>query len=271
MKNIDLPVSQGTLRVHQFGNPKGQPMVILHGNHQSAALFFYLEQTQVAEYYNLFVPELPGHGQSQGFAPSDYGFDSMAKLLVQAFHQLLSNGSPVLVGHSLGGHFACQMIAHGFSPKALGLVSALPLRSIEDFGKAFIPSEVLGALFSPELTEDQMAVVARAFSQGIETYEQVFLESIRTVDPQFRAGMARLFAEPCFQNEVLTLEKSNIPVSLAIGDKDQFLHYPYYQEVVSLAAIHFAKNPLELVPQTFHFPFLSNPNWFVEFLLRCSG
>jgi len=269
MQFIELAVSQGTLWGAQFGNPKGQPLILLHGNHQVASLFNFLEHSKIADLCSIYVPDLPGHGKSQGFLADDYRFDNLAQHLISACNVLFPDTHPLLIGHSLGGHIACQMVAYGFQPKRLGLVSTLPLRSVEDFGKAFLPSDALGYLFTQALSQDQQELVAEAFTKGIPHLKPKFLESIQLVDSQFRVGMARLFSEPCFQNEVRALEESQVPVFLALGEHDQFLNFQYYNEVLKTSSIHYQTDNIELVKDSYHFPYLSHPDWFVDFLVRC--
>lgn len=266
MKIIDLPVSSATVRAYEFGSPDARPLVILHGNHQSAEPFFFLEGTDVSGTYRVCLIELPGHGHSRGFDLDEYRIDRIAENLIKMIKALYPDQSPILVGHSLGGHIACQMIAQGFIPCSLGLISSLPLDSVQAFGKAFLPSEALGALFTPDLSSEQQLLVAKAFSLGIPQLEQTFLAQLRAVDPQFRSGMAKLFSEPCFQNELAALEQARVPVSLALGDRDQFLNTQYLKQVLEPSAITKGGSFPMRIPGCYHFPQVSHPEDFARFL-----
>lgn len=79
-------ISNGTLSYNQIGT--GQPILLLHG------LFASKEQwnnimCQLSEAgYRAIAPDLPGYGNSTGFATRDYALENQVVLLHQLTNQL---------------------------------------------------------------------------------------------------------------------------------------------------------------------------------------
>lgn len=98
-----IPIGNGTLSYSQVGT--GQPILLLHG------LFASKEQwnsmmCQLAEAgYWAIAPDLPGYGNSTGFATRDYTLENQAALLHQLTNQLGIRSFDV-AGSSMGGAIA---------------------------------------------------------------------------------------------------------------------------------------------------------------------
>lgn len=97
------PISNGTLSYNQVGT--GQPILLLHG------LFASKEQwndmmCQLSEAsYRVLAPDLPGYGNSTGFATRDYALENQVALLHQLTNQL-GIRSFDMAGSSMGGAIA---------------------------------------------------------------------------------------------------------------------------------------------------------------------
>lgn len=91
------------------GNPEGEPLLLLHGfgackENWLPLLPFLLRR------YRLFLPDMPGWGQSEFRADSDYGLDAQVERLARWSESVLPE--PVhLVGSSLGGATAGLLAA----------------------------------------------------------------------------------------------------------------------------------------------------------------
>ncbi len=93
----------------QGGNPKGEPVLLLHGfgsckENWLPLLPFLLRQFQ------LFIPDLPGFGQSHFCVDKSYGFDRQVERLADWGHQALP-GPVHIVGSSMGGGIAALLAA----------------------------------------------------------------------------------------------------------------------------------------------------------------
>ncbi|MEY4515089.1 MAG: hypothetical protein RLZZ450_7211, partial [Pseudomonadota bacterium] len=138
-----------------------------------------------------------------------------------------------LVGHSLGGHSACQAAPELSGLRGLMLVSAPPIR-VTELGRIYREDPTAGALFSGELTSDQVQRFARALvSPETVPAEQVreLETTIRRTDPQFRAWLGKNVAAGRFADEVTILSQLDSPTALVYGLDDAFIHPEYYRTV----------------------------------------
>jgi len=137
------------VRVLEHGPADGEPLVFMHG--VSGILddtsFFEL----LAERHHVYVPELPGYGESSG----EELLEDMLDFTLHGWDVLVSLGlgdrRPVLVGHSMGGMLAAEMAC--LAPAAISklvLVNAYGLwleqEPIPDIF-AFLPFEFGDYLF----------------------------------------------------------------------------------------------------------------------------
>lgn len=97
------PISNGTLSYNSVGT--GQPILLLHG------LFASKEQwnsmmCQLSEAgYRAIAPDLPGYGNSTGFATRDYALENQVALLHQLTNKLGIRSFDI-AGSSMGGAIA---------------------------------------------------------------------------------------------------------------------------------------------------------------------
>lgn len=105
------------------GNPAGEPVLLLHGfgsckENWLPLLPFLLRR------YRLFLPDLPGWGQSHFSSDKNYGFDSQVARLAEWGRQVLP-GPVHIVGSSMGGGIAALLVArHPELARSLTLMNA---------------------------------------------------------------------------------------------------------------------------------------------------
>jgi pimeloyl-ACP methyl ester carboxylesterase len=114
------------VRVLDYGPEDGEPLVFLHGlaGVLDDSTFFDL----LARRHRVYVPELPGYGDSSG----EELLEDMLDFALHGWDVLLELGlsgrRPVLVGHSMGGMIAAEMAC--LAPDAIAklvLVSSMGL------------------------------------------------------------------------------------------------------------------------------------------------
>src|SRR3954468_17726390 len=112
----DLVRPEATLRYWTGGAAGGRTVVLLHGatlDHRA----WYPQVEALQERFQLVVPDLRANGESTGSFDFDAAVQDVFALLDE-----LSVGSVVLVGLSLGGNLAQEVVR-----RAPGLVSAIVL------------------------------------------------------------------------------------------------------------------------------------------------
>jgi pimeloyl-ACP methyl ester carboxylesterase len=114
LKTSKLDTTYGTIAVNYIGEPvKTQPTLLcIHGNSSSSRIFEPVyKDPRFAQHYHIVAFDLPGHGDSSN-APdpeSAYTQGGFAKAAVEVLSRL-NVPSVVVLGWSLGGHIAVEMI-----------------------------------------------------------------------------------------------------------------------------------------------------------------
>lgn len=153
MKVLTIP-GGGTFEVYVWEEGTGTPLVFLHGfeRHPGGAPFLQ----NLARDRQVIAPELPGYGDSTGFAHfrdiHDVAFFHRA-LLKSLGHTRFD-----LIGHSLGGMFAAELAA--LAPESVGsLILVDPFGMWDDQAPAPDPfgaaAEVKAALWHGERPEQE--------------------------------------------------------------------------------------------------------------------
>jgi pimeloyl-ACP methyl ester carboxylesterase len=108
MNTRSIQTSRGArVRVLDYGPAGGEPLVFLHGLNGllDDSTFFDL----LAHRHHVFVPEMPGYGESSG----EELLEDMLDFALHGWDVVVSLGlsgrRPVLVGHSMGGMLAAEM------------------------------------------------------------------------------------------------------------------------------------------------------------------
>src|ERR1700733_8131439 len=94
-------------------SPNGKlPVLFIHGNSCSKEVFRYQFESPLADEFHLIAIDLPGHGSSSdAFRPDEtYSFPGYADAAVEVL-ELMGIEKFVVVGWSLGGHIALEMMA----------------------------------------------------------------------------------------------------------------------------------------------------------------
>jgi magnesium chelatase accessory protein len=121
---LQLQVQAGALRwrVQRVGSKTGTPrLLLLHGTGSSLQSWAPC-LPGLAEHFSLLIPDLPGHGGSEGFADGQASLPRMAQALGELLAAL--DWQPELVaGHSAGAAVMVQMRLDGLLPQARGLLA----------------------------------------------------------------------------------------------------------------------------------------------------
>lgn len=97
------------VRVLRYGPGDGPKILALHGWNGKASMLHKMALALADAGFNVFVPDLPGHGASEG---KRYAFHQLGRAVTEMF---ASEGQfAALIGHSGGGLIASIALAEGF-------------------------------------------------------------------------------------------------------------------------------------------------------------
>ena len=109
--------------------PLDAPVVVMVHGYTGSKENWYLLAKRLRGEYRLFIPDLPGWGESERKPGEDYGFVAQSERL-DAFVRAISPNRPVvLLGHSMGGSIAALTAArHPRDIARVGLFAAAGVR-----------------------------------------------------------------------------------------------------------------------------------------------
>lgn len=116
--------TSGEVRWDRFGNPEGEPLVLLHGTPFSSFIWRGVARA-LAPHHLVYVWDMPGYGQSEKGPDQDLSLGAMG----QVFADLLDHWGltePLVAAHDSGGAVALRgHLVHGIPYRRLALVDAV--------------------------------------------------------------------------------------------------------------------------------------------------
>ena len=126
------------------GTPQGY-VVLLHGLSANKRIMSYIAAGFASQRLRVFVPDLPGHGRTDGpfsYERSDRCSENLVRELVA--RGLLDPERTILAGHSLGGAIALR-VAGRLPVGGVIAISPAPMRPIRGISPEMMPFHELGA------------------------------------------------------------------------------------------------------------------------------
>ena len=144
----------------EWGAPDAQPIVLLHGGHQSAHSWD-LVSLHLADRFRVLALDQRGHGDSEWSRDANYSNHEMS-LDAEAFMDALELEKPILMGHSMGGRNSLLLTKRDPS-RLRGLV-------VVDVG--------------PEISDEGRKLIS-AFVRNNEEFDDLehFVRNVREYDP----------------------------------------------------------------------------------------
>lgn len=206
-------------------------LVFIHGNHMSSASFVnQLSNVELKSKYKMLSFDLPGHGRSSDSTSpeKEYNLHFLSDLVAELLNKLEIK-EPVVIGHSLGGHIAMELIIK-YDMKGLFLVGAPPLKKPINSEECFHENVILDMLSSEESLEDKENLIATAFCSNESFLPQVKKDVLRT-DSEFRKYFMESFEKGKYSNEKALVENTSIPVFHGVGRYDNIAILEYIKEM----------------------------------------
>ena len=247
-KEKKLKTNSGYLNYFEGG--KGQTMILVHGYIAEAGNWFSVAP-ELMKRYNLVIPDMPGHGDSDPLtdklSPVDL-IDGIMKLIVEKSE----NEKVILVGHSLGGWISVLATL-----KTDGRVSALILEN-----SAGLKTDMPERLLLPKDVDSAKELLHVLFGkEAPELPDFMYKEIIRYVAQKRFINLYQGITDDYFLDR--KLKNISIPVYLIWGGEDNMFNKDY--------ALRFKKalrkGKLFILEGTGHCMHCTKPSLFIEKLL----
>lgn len=200
-------------------------VIFLHGNSHSYRTFnSYVHGDHLDNYHLIFI-DLPGHGNSGNL--DTYSVRIMGEILSE-FISKLSLKRYIIVGHSLGGHIALNMLANQTNPEGLFIYGTPPLKNPFD-PNAFLPNENSKAMFEPHPTDSEIRQYMMELNYSAETLEAHVVDYKKT-DPLVRSTLLNEVLSSDHYHEIELLKSYIGKVMFLLATEDSLINNTYIRE-----------------------------------------
>lgn len=261
------------LRVRYLTGGDGSPVVLLHGDGESAADWSWVLPA-LASTHRVYAPDLPGHGDTDK-PQSDYTPESLTHFVTELI-DAWGLDRVALVGNSMGGLIALS-------------IALEPTRRVTSL--CLVDSAGLGRFISPAITGQALPGVGEmlaqwgkrplgarqlAWTRALLFFAQPFEAPKEWLDEQ-----TRLIQLPGFMEAVIASMRSDLtygmqrillldrlpelsmPVHLIWGERDRVLPVSQAREAVR----RLSHGSLTVIPYAGHLPQVERPGEFLKALL----
>jgi len=247
----------------------GLAVLFVHGNSFSKEIFHKQFNSELASTFSCIALDLPGHGKSGNakFPKKSYTLPGYADCLLETLEEL-DITSFAVVGWSLGGHIALEMMAKSSRVKAVCLVGTPAYdKSLDDLALAFEGNPLAEIMGQRHLDNEQLGkLVELTLGKNSDTdaYEKHVESAARTDGMARETVFATALDDDCVNQKVL-VETSNRPLAIINGELDI---------IISLEHLHSCnyanlwENKIHLIPDQGHAPFWGAPEQFNNILTR---
>lgn len=248
---------------YRQSRPDGRPVILVHGNSSSSAVWEGLLSGPFGGRFRCIAPDLPGHGASPPADPEAYSLPGYSAVLA-GFAEALDAADAVIVGWSLGGHIALEAAPALHSASGFVIFGTPPVASMEALARAFLPNPAVNIGFTAEVTPDDARAYAESFlAPGSAVPPEVFVADILATDGTARAGLGASLQAGRFADEVAIAAALDRPLAVLHGEREQLVSLEYLQ---SLTSPSLWRGAVQVIEGAGHAPHVETPAAFTELL-----
>lgn len=214
-----VDTSYGRLAVRSAGSGSLPPVFCIHGNSSSRQIFKSVQMNEkITSNRRTLAIDLPGHGLSENAQDPDrtYTMPAYAKACVEVLRKLGIN-EVVLVGWSLGGHVAVEMLPLFSGIKGVVIIGSM-LVPIWDKP---LDDERTRWNMRQDLSREELTAFAKRGTGG--PYEEWMAEAAIRADPKSRRVLfTNLGCGDCSNQQKLAAE-TKVPMAVVVGTDEPHL------------------------------------------------
>lgn len=242
-------------------------VLFIHGNSCCKEVFEHQFAALDPAVYTVIAVDLPGHGASSD-APdpaAQYTVPAYARLMLKLLAQM-DIEAPVVIGWSLGGVIALEMLGQGAVLGGVLITGTPPVGpGAAGFTEAYDESVFESAALQSEVSESIMQQFLIEIYGTYQPVPQTLVDAGFRADPNARAVMGEHWLsgrEGKQQRE--TAEQWAGKIAVIHGDKDPYIRLDYLQ---SIAWKNLWQSQVHRMRSSGHAPFLEHPQEFNAHLL----
>jgi pimeloyl-ACP methyl ester carboxylesterase len=258
-----VKTSAGRIAVRTSTGSRG-PLLLIHGNSMSSRVFDTLLDGPIGRFYKLIAVDLPGHGESDNAAFPDqtYSVPGYADAMLDVLFALDAPNAAVL-GWSLGGHVALEMMARSQSISGAFVVAAPPVTPGPTAIGGFNMTPNTALYMTDVLDEASMRLLAELSVPDPATHHMY--EAVARTDGRARRIVVDSMLGGVGADPAQLLGDATRPIALIVGEHDTGISHSFMQSVQGSALWHEA---VQTIADAGHAPFLDAPTPFNAMLLQ---
>jgi pimeloyl-ACP methyl ester carboxylesterase len=204
-------------------------LVLIHGNSSCRRVFDRQTGSELGRTYRLITFDLPGHGDScDAVQPQlTYTRPGLADAVVEVLEKL-SISEAALLGWSLGGHIAVEMLGRFDGIKGLILTGTPPVRH-GGMADGFVRPPHAGLAACQDLSAADVELFAHTiFGEPVEPFLR---EAIRRSDGRCRRLLFEAALAGAGVDQRAAVESSPVPIAVINGSADPLIKFDYISSI----------------------------------------
>lgn len=179
-------------------NDHTRPLILLlHGNSFCSEIWKHFFASDLANKHRILAFDLPGHGESADATNAErtYNMPGYADVALQVLSRIEASGPLIVVGWSLGGHVALEMLLRCSHIRGVVITGTPPVDTPDEIDKAFTfgPGGWRSAIAArASISEEELQAFARGCADP--PYEAWMERTVRRTDGRARELMFKHFA-----------------------------------------------------------------------------
>ncbi|MBP1645031.1 MAG: Pimeloyl-ACP methyl ester carboxylesterase [Bacteroidetes bacterium] len=241
----------------QYG--QGTPVIILHGWLGVSDNWISIGKFLSTQGFNVIIPDLPNHGKT--FHTEEFSYKEMAEI-IYGFCKVKELEKPVIIGHSMGGKIAMEMINidkdyfkslivvdihfKEYTPNAINslLVSTLIQTNISQFKNI---TQLKEYLIEQEILSDFIGLILKNVDYSRNKIS-------------WRSNIPLLAKDYSKVLEKISISKNNIPTLLLRGENS---NYVLDEDINSFKEV-FKNSKVKTIPNSGHWVLVDNPAMLIK-------
>ena len=209
---IHVDTSYGRLAVRSTGSGDLPPVLCIHGNSSSSQIFRPIAESKIPSTRRVLALDLAGHGESSNAENPErtYTMPGYAKAAVEVLEQLKIT-EVVVLGWSLGGHIAVEMIPLFSGIKGVMMVGSL-LVALRD---APLEDDRYKWNMRQDLGKEDLTWFAKSGTGG--PYEEWMADVAIRTDPKARRVLFQNLGFGDCSDQQKLVETTSVPTAVVIG------------------------------------------------------
>jgi pimeloyl-ACP methyl ester carboxylesterase len=209
----------------------GPTIVLIPGKAESKDSYKKQLLSPLGWFFRMVSFDLPGHGESdKAIDPfQTYSVQQLTKILLGIVDKLNLHDA-VFVGCSFSGHMLLEVSSQLPQAKGFMIFGAPPIGFPASMDAFFpIPAFFLG--YKPDLTEEEVNVLTKAYFKPNAAIPQFFFDDVRESDGMFRLCVGYMFQTGGYKDEIEIVRHLSVPLAVIHGKEDQLINGDYYSRL----------------------------------------